>query len=302
MMENVINQYLQYLCGADHVLRDEPLWKWTTFRVGGPAKFMVTVDDKKKLSRLISALNYLEYPYFVLGLGANVLASDGGFDGVIIRLNFKEIYHNDQFVYADAGAKLGVVINYARDHGLSGLEWATGIPATIGGGVYMNCGAFGSCMADVVAMVDIMDEHGAIKTLNANQIEYSYRHSVFMEQPAVIVGAYLRLQPGDPAQIGQKMAEILQSRQHHPKEPSAGSTFKRARDGFYVGREIEKLGLKGFQIGGAKVSEKHAGFIVNCDHATCDDVLKVIYHVQDTVEAATGVVLETEVIFLGKID
>lgn len=298
---DVLENYLQHCCGAANVKRDEPLSRWTTFRVGGPARYFVLVEHKNTLQRLLNALEYLEYPYFILGLGANVLASDRGFDGVVIKLNFKTIEHNDVFLYADAGAKLGAVVNYARDHGLSGLEWATGIPATVGGGVYMNCGAFDHCLGDVTVLVDVID-HGKIKTLTREQLAFGYRHSCFMDEPAVIIGAYFRLEHGDPAEIAARMQDILAKRRRHPHEPSAGSVFKRPKDGFYVGKVVEELGLAGYTVGGAQVSPQHCNFIVNTGGATCDDILRVLYHVQDTVEKATGVLLETEIIFMGQID
>ena len=300
-MDDTLYHYLQHLCGVDNVLRDEPLAKHTTWRVGGNADYLVTVPDKNTLCRVLSALVFLDEPYFVLGLGANVLASDQGFRGVVLTLGFTTITHNDDFLYADAGAKLATVVGYARDHGLSGLEWATGIPATVGGAAYMNCGAFGHSFSDLVVLVDVLDR-GVVKTLTANQLDYGYRHSVFMDVPYVILGVYLRLDKGDPATIGQTMADILARRAHHPKLPSAGSVFKRPRDGFYVGAEIEKLGLKGYRVGDAMVSPEHANFIVNTGHATADDILKVLYHVQDTVAAATGVAIEPEIIFLGEFN
>jgi len=295
---DILENYLQHICGAANVKRDEPLNQWTTFKVGGPARFLVIVEHKHTLRRLLKALQYLEYPYFILGLGANVLASDQGFDGVVIKLAFKNIEHNDVFLYADAGAKLGAVVNYARDHSLSGLEWATGIPATIGGGIYMNCGAFEHCLSDVVVLVDVII-NGEIKTLTRNQLDFGYRHSLFMEQPAVIIGAYFRLEHGKKDEISAQMQKIITKRQRQPHEPSAGSVFKRPKPDFYVGKVIEDLGLAGYTVGGAQISPQHCNFIVNKGGATCDNILKIIYHVQDTVEKQTGVLLETEIIFLG---
>ncbi len=297
----ILANYLEYICGVENVKRNEPLARWTTFRVGGPAKYFVIVDDKSKLLKLLSALTYLEQPYFILGLGANILASDDGFDGVVIKLNFQTIEQNDVFVYADAGAKLGAVVNYARQHGLSGLEWATGIPATVGGGVYMNCGAFGHSLSDVVVMVDMIED-GQVKTLTRDELAFGYRHSRFMEKPAVIIGAYLRLNKDEPAKIATRMQEIVEKRRRHPRQPSAGSVFKRPKDGFYVGQVIEELGLGGYTVGGAMVSPQHCNFIVNTGSATCRDILQVLYHLQDEVEKATGVLLETEIVFLGKVD
>jgi UDP-N-acetylmuramate dehydrogenase len=297
-MEDILYNYLIHICGNDAVERNAMLSKWTTFRIGGPAKYFVTVNSKEMLVKLISALEFLEYPYFIIGMGANILANTIGYDGVVIKLEFGEITHTDDFVYADAGAKLGVVVNYARDNGKTGLEWAVGIPATIGGAIYMNCGAFGKEMKDVVVMVDIL-ENAEIRTITAKEMNFEYRSSIFHRKDAVILGAYLHLQSGSKAEITGKMKEILMKRSGHPKEPSAGSVFKRPYDGFYVGKVIEELGLKGLQIGGARVSEKHCGFIVNDGTATSDDVLAVINKVADTVESATGIRLETEIVILG---
>ncbi len=298
---DILVNYLQHLCGSENVKINEPLAKWTTFRVGGPARYFVMVEDKTKLARLIKAMEYLEYPYFILGMGANILASDLGYDGVVIKFNFKKIEQNDVFVYADAGAKLGTVVNYARDHSLQGLAWATGIPATVGGAIYMNCGAFDHSISELVVMVDVLLQ-GEIKTLTVQELGFGYRHSCFMEKPAVIIGAYFRLEHGDHEKIATEMQTVLTKRQRHPHEPSAGSVFKRPKDGFYVGKVVEELGLVGYRVGGAMVSPQHCNFIVNTGNATCDDILKVLYHVQDTVEKATGVLLETEIIFLGIVE
>ena len=300
-MDDILENYLQYICGAENVKINEPLARWTTFKVGGPARYFVLVESKSILQKLINALAYLEEPYFILGMGANVLASDLGYDGVVIKLNFQTIERNDVFVYADAGVKLGALISYAHKHGLSGLEWATGIPATVGGSVYMNCGAFGQSFSEVVVMVDVLQD-GKVKTLTQNQLEFGYRHSVFMENDAIILGAYLRLIPDEPAKIKTRMQEIIEKRRRHPRQPSAGSVFKRPRDNFYVGQVVEQLGLAGYTVGGAQVSPQHCNFIVNTGNATCQDILQVLYHVQDEVEKATGVLLETEIIFLGKVD
>lgn len=296
----ILTSYLQHICGAENVKINEPLARWTTFRVGGPAHYLVLVQDKTVLVRLIKALEYVECPYFILGLGANVLASDDGYDGVVIKLNFQKIEQNDVFVYADAGVKLGAVVNYARDHQLAGLEWATGIPATVGGGIYMNCGAFDHCLGEMTMMVDVLI-HGKIKTLTQQQIDFAYRHSVFMEQPAVILGAYFRLEHGNRAEIESKMRTVMEKRRRQPHEPSAGSVFKRPKPDFYVGKVVEELGLAGYTVGGAMVSPQHCNFIVNTGNATCHDILEVLYHVQDAVEKQTGVLLETEIVFLGQV-
>ncbi len=298
-MDATLDHYLEHLCGVANVQRDAPLSQYTTWRVGGTADYLVTVPDKNTLCRLISALTFLEQPYFILGLGANVLASDHGYRGVVVRLGFRQITHNDEFLYADAGATLGSVIKYARDHGLTGLEWATGIPASVGGATYMNCGAFGHSFGDAVVMVDVLDQ-GVVKTLTARQLAFGYRHSRFMDTPQIILGVYLRLDRDDPVTITARMNEFLAQRAHHPKQPSAGSVFKRPRDDFNVGATIERLGLKGFRIGDAMVSPEHANFIVNLGHATAHDIDQIIDHVQDAVADATGVLLTPEIIYLGE--
>ena len=298
---DILKKYLIHLCGAENVKIDEPLAKWTTFRVGGPARYLVLVADKTTLVRLVRVLEYIECPYFILGLGANVLASDLGYDGVVIKFTGHKIEQNDVFVYADAGAKLGAVVNYARDHSLTGLEWAAGIPATVGGGIYMNCGAFDNCLGEITVMVDVLI-HGEIKTLTQQQVQFSYRHSIFMEQSAVILGAYFRLEHGDRAAITSTMQVVVEKRRRQPHEPSAGSVFKRPKPDFYVGKVVEELGLAGYTVGGAMVSPRHCNFIVNTGNATSHDILQVLYHVQDVVEKQTGVLLETEIIFLGQVE
>jgi UDP-N-acetylmuramate dehydrogenase len=307
-VRNILLDYLKHIAGDKNVRENLPLSQITTFKIGGPAKFVVDVLSKEILMRLISGLSFLGEKYFILGLGANVLASDDGFNGVIIRIAFKDISHTDDFIYADAGAKLGVVCNFARDNNLAGLEWAVGIPATIGGAAYMNAGAFGGQMSDIIVMADIL-ENGELKTLSANSIKYGYRSSVFQgldktvrvatsRQKIVILGVYLKLQRSQKDIIAQKMKDILQRRKTHPKEPSAGSVFKRPFDGFYVGKVLDELGLKGYQIGGAKVSEKHAGFIVNTGGATCKDVLHLMEDIKTRVKNKTGVLLENEIVLL----
>jgi UDP-N-acetylmuramate dehydrogenase len=294
MMEDLLFDYLTHICGGENVAVNSPLSAKTTFQIGGNAKYFVTVPSKESLLKLLSALNFLEQKYFIIGLGANILADSDGYDGVIVKLGFREVTHNDNFIYADAGAKLGVVANYARDNGLSGLQWCVGIPATIGGACYMNCGAFGKEMKDIVIMVDAIED-GEVVTLTNREIQYGYRKSIFHERPMVIIGAYLKMEKGDKEQIGQEMKDILIKRSGHPKEPSAGSVFLRPYDGFYVGQEIEKLGYKGYRVGGAKVSEKHANFIVNDGGATSDDVLNLIAEIKDRVKEKTGVELRHEI-------
>jgi UDP-N-acetylmuramate dehydrogenase len=298
-MEDILYNYLIHTCGKENVSRDVSLSTKTTFQIGGAAKYFVVAPNKEALLKLQSALNFLGQPYYIIGMGANILASSTGYDGVVIQLGFKDITHTDEFIYADAGAKLGVVGNYAREHGLSGLEWSTGIPATIGGAVYMNCGAFNKEMKDIVIMADVLQKNGEVVTLPNSQMEFGYRDSIFHRVPMIILGAYLRMDKGNKEEIALGMKEVMAKRSNHPKEPSAGSVFKRPQDGFYVGKEIEKLGFKGYQIGGAKVAESHANFIINDGGASSGDVLAVMKEIKEKVKAATGVELQSEIEFLG---
>ena len=310
-MKEVLKSYLEHVCGTENVLENEPLSKHTTFRIGGPARFFVTVPSKECLVRILSALEYIEQKYFILGRGSNVLATDKGFDGVVLKLGFSEIIEQVPIVYADAGATLRSVGVFARERGLSGLEWAAGIPATVGGAVYMNAGAHGGQMSDVVAMVDALVD-GEIRALDTKQCKFGYRKSVFSVrgEGSIILGAYFCLKQSTKDEILAKEVGILAKRTtSQPNQPSAGSVFKKPppRRGtpfieggissgpFYVGKAIEELGLKGFSVGGAAVSEKHAGFIINKGGATARDVLKLIRIIRKKVFEKYGVRLQTEV-------
>jgi UDP-N-acetylmuramate dehydrogenase len=295
--EQVLKGYLEYICGKENVDENVMLSTKTTFRIGGPARFFVTVQTKEQLMRLVSTLKYIEQRWFIIGAGANVLASDNGYDGVVIKLGFTEIVDNGCFVYADAGASLKKLCNFAREHTLAGLEFASGIPGTVGGAVYMNAGAHGAQTSDVVAMVDVLID-GEVRALDINTLNFKYRHSVFHNKPDwIILGAYFFLRKcSTPAEISAKQQKFLALRsQSQPNQPSAGSVFKRPSDDFAVGKAIDELGLKGTQIGGACISEKHAGFIVNTGGATCDDVLKLIKLVRRKIKQAHGLYLQTEI-------
>jgi UDP-N-acetylmuramate dehydrogenase len=299
-MKDILYDYLSNLCGKDSVAVNVMLWQKTTFKIGGAAKYFINVKSKEILPRLISALNFVQEPYFIIGMGANVLADSAGYDGAVIKLNFNEITHTDNFIYADAGAKLGVVCNYARDNNLSGLEWAAGIPASIGGAVYMNCGAFGREMKDVIVMIDVL-ESGEIKTLTNTDLQFAYRTNILHKRKnAVVLGAYLRMTKSDKEIIAGEMKAIIAKRMSHPKEPSAGSVFLRPYDGFYVGKVIEELGFKGHKIGGAMVSQSHGNFIINTGGATSEDVLALIDEIQTKVKKETGVELHHEIVLLKK--
>jgi len=291
-MEQILKSYLEYICGKENVAENVALSTKTTIKIGGPARWFVTVPTKEALMRLISTLKYIEQPWFIIGAGANILASDKGYNGVVIKLGFKDIIDNGCFVYADAGASLKMVCNFARENSLSGLEFASGIPGTVGGAVFMNAGAFGGQVSDVVAMVDALID-GEVRTVDTRQLNFKYRSSVFQKKDWIILGAYFFLKTCiDKAEITSKENAFLTQRiKTQPALPSAGSVFKRPA----IGKIIDELGLKGTQIGGARISDLHAGFIVNTGGATCGDVMKLIRLVRKKVKNERGISLQTEI-------
>ena len=279
-------------------LRGEPCAKHTSFRVGGPAKRMAFPKTAEELTVLDGLLRELGVRRVVLGNGTNVLCPDEGLDAVmIVTGEMKEVrLENGTELVADAGVSLARLAAEALRAGLTGLEFAHGIPGSVGGGVVMNAGAYESSLSDVLAEVTALFPDG-VRTLPAGELRLSYRHSLFTEQPeATVLGARFRLGPGESASIRARMDELAERRKaSQPLElPGAGSTFKRP-EGHFAGRLIEDCGLKGTRVGGAEVSTKHAGFLVNTGGATCADVLALIETVQKTVFEQTGVKLEPEV-------
>jgi UDP-N-acetylmuramate dehydrogenase len=273
--------------------------------VGGSADVFVTPNSEECLIALVNAAREREIPFVVVGKGSNLLVRDGGYRGVIFCLSDMSgdlggISVNDDHIIAGAGAKLKQVCRAAKDHSLTGMEFAYGIPGTVGGAVYMNAGAFGREMKDVVCSCRYLDMDGKVKQAGGAELEFGYRHSRFTKTQSVILSADFCLRAGEKFRIDTRMNEILNERKaKQPLDyPSSGSTFKRpATD--YASRLIDRCGLKGFAVGGAAVSEKHAGFVVNKDGATCADVLAVIDAVKETVAEQTGIVLECEVEIIG---
>ncbi len=230
-----------------------------------------------------------------------MLASDAGFRGVIVKITYGSIHTDGNTVYADAGVPLKAVAAEAAKAGLCGLEFAAGIPGSLGGGIVMNAGAYDGELGDYITTVRVLDKDGELCTLSNAQMEFSYRHSIMQQNSGVVLGASFALTPGDCDAITAKMdAFAVRRREKQPLEyPSAGSTFKRPKDG-YAGALIEQCGLKGYALGGACVSPKHAGFIINAGCATSADIYRLIRHVQDVVLRETGVILEPEIKFLGE--
>lgn len=274
----------------------------TTFRIGGPAE-VYAAPSIRDAGKLISYCREREIPYTILGNGSNVLVSDGGIAGVVISFGkaASGITIADEVIVAEAGALLSQVAHAALEAGLAGLEFAAGIPGTIGGAMMMNAGAYGGEMKDVVQSVEVMLADGDVQTWMAEDLELSYRHSRMMDEDAIVLSATLVLQKGDKMKIQSKMEDFRQRRiAKQPLEyPSAGSTFKRP-EGHFAGKLIMDAGLAGYQVGGAAVSAKHCGFIINEKDATASDVRTLMQEVSDIVEEKFGVKLEPEVRFVGE--
>ena len=289
--------------GSDNVYRNEPMRKHTTFRIGGPADFYLCPHSAKEIQKTVAICREEELPYFILGNGSNLLVSDQGYRGVVIQLwkNVSDILVEGCRIRAKAGASLAKIAGEALEEGLTGMEFAAGIPGTLGGAVVMNAGAYGGEMKDILQEALVMDEQGEIFTLKKEEPHLGYRTSIIKEKGYIVLAAALELQPGDRKEIKEKMDELKQRRvEKQPLDmPSAGSTFKRP-EGYFAGKLIMDAGLRGFSVGGAQISEKHCGFVVNTGKATANDVLTLIREVQKRVRDKFGVELETEVKFLGE--
>ncbi|HIV47910.1 MAG TPA: UDP-N-acetylmuramate dehydrogenase [Candidatus Acutalibacter stercorigallinarum] len=284
---------------------DEPMARHTTFQIGGPADRFLTVENAAQLQGLLSCLRQAGIPYLVLGKGSNLLVSDKGIRGAVLHLggDFKkvEVLPDGRTLRAGAGAPLASVCALARERSLTGLEFAWGIPGSAGGGAYMDAGAYGGEMRDVVSRVLHLGPDGTPGEARGEELCFGYRKSRYTGGEDIITAVEFTLQPGDPAAIAGKMEELMGRRKDkQPYDmPSAGSVFKRPQNGFAAAL-IEQCGLKGRRVGGAQVSEKHAGFIVNTGGATCQDVLELISIIQKTVEEQTGTRLECEVRVTGE--
>ncbi len=298
---------LKQAVGGQDVLCQEQMKEHTTFRVGGPAQYYVSVTKKEQLQKGILCCREYQVPYVVLGNGSNVLVSDAGISGVVFQMSaqFSALSYEEKqeqiYVTAEAGALLGRIGQAVYQEGLTGFEWAAGIPGTIGGAVYMNAGAYGGEMKDIVTSVTILDKDLTYKTLTVQELALGYRQSVLMKEEAYVVSVTFALQKGDKAAIKARMEELMHKRlEKQPLNyPSAGSTFKRP-EGYFAGKLIEDAGLRGFRVGGAQVSEKHCGFVINEKNATAKDIYDLTNEVRDIVEDKFGVTLEREIRLLGE--
>ena len=302
-MKEEIKQKFCREFGTERVLLEEPMKRHTTFRIGGPAEVFVMPENLEEVGRILEICKEENLPYFILGNGSNLLVSDKGYRGVVIQLdrNFGEVRVEGTEIFASAGALLSTIAVAARRASLTGFEFAGGIPGTLGGAVVMNAGAYGGEMKDVLKKVTVMDQTGKVFEIPAKELEMGYRTSVIKTAGYIVLDAVISLKEGDIEEIKaltRKLSEQRTSKQ--PLEyPSAGSTFKRP-EGYFAGKLIMDSGLRGYRVGGAQVSEKHCGFVINAGDATAEDVRSLMQHVTETVYEKFGVTLEPEVKFLGE--
>ncbi len=301
-MERLIEELREKL-GEEGLRLQEPMKEHTTFRTGGPADLFLMPGNIEELQDAIAILRKHEIPFLIVGNGSNLLVRDKGIRGAVIQIYHRmaEVQVQGEYMNVQGGALLSVAAAKAADAELTGLEFASGIPGTIGGAVVMNAGAYGGEMKDVLVSVDVLTRELELQTVSVKDLKLGYRRSVVPEAGYIVLGARLRLQKGDGAAIRGRMAELAEQRRaKQPLQyPSAGSTFKRP-DGYFAGKLVQDAGLKGKTIGGAQVSEKHSGFLINTGSATAQDILDLIAFCQKVVFEKFGVKLETEVKIVGE--
>ena len=301
MISQTVVEALENFLPEENIRINEPMSKHTTFRIGGEADCYLQIENVEQLKKIQRYLQQLEIPYIVLGNGSNVLVGDQGYRGVVIEIADKmsDVKVMGNLLVASAGASMSKIARIAYENCLTGFEFAAGIPGTIGGGVVMNAGAYGGELKQVVTKVIVIDKEGNQLELNNDTMEFGYRTSAIKKHPFTVAEVHIQLKKGVQEEIKAYMDDLAaRRREKQPLEyPSAGSTFKRP-EGYFAGELIMKAGLRGYQIGGAQVSEKHCGFVINKGEATAQDVKELIAHVQDSVKEHFGVDLEPEVIMI----
>ncbi len=302
MEDKVYRQFCGQV-GEDKVRRDEPMRNHTTFRIGGPADYFICPDTAGQLQMVLEICRETGTPWFILGNGSNLLVSDRGYRGAVIQIykNFQQIEAEGERLRAQAGALLSGIASRAQAEGLTGMEFASGIPGTLGGAVVMNAGAYGGEIKDILAEAVVLDRKGQLLRMKAEELELGYRTSRAKRENLIVLEALLQLQLGERGAIRARMEELkVQRCGKQPLEyPSAGSTFKRP-EGYFAGKLIMDAGLRGFSVGGAQVSEKHCGFVINRGGASAADVKTLIEKVQEKVWEQFRVKLEPEIRFLGE--
>ena len=286
----------------ENVIINAEMKDYVHFRVGGPADILLLPENKEQVIKSIQICKENNIPYFVLGNGSNLLVKDGGVKGVVIKLKeVKNIKVYDETIEAECGAMLKDVSSVAVENSLTGFEFACGIPGTIGGAVFMNAGAYDGEISDIIDSAEVIDNEGEIRTLSKEELDLGYRSSVIMKKNYIVLSAKFKLIKGEVIKIKERVEDLTYKRESkQPLEyPSAGSTFKRPT-GYYAGKLIQDAGLKGYAIGGAAVSEKHSGFVINKNNATAKDILDLIKHIQDEVKKQFGVDLHPEVRIIGE--
>ena len=301
MSDEIVTRLIN-ITGKDNVRINEPMKNHTTFKIGGPAQYYVTPESVTQIQEVVSLCRNMNIPLHVIGNGSNILVGDDGVDGVVLALfnTFSDYEIKDNVITAQAGMSLIKLAVIALREGLTGLEFASGIPGSVGGAVYMNAGAYDGQMKDVVTSVTVLDEAGNIRILGRDELDMGYRTSAVAKNNMIVLQVVIELKSGDKEQIKDRMNQLSELRkQKQPLEyPSAGSTFKRP-EGFFAGKLIADAGLKGYSIGGAAVSEKHAGFVVNMGGATAKDVVELTDYIKKRIIEQFGVTLELEIKKIG---
>ena len=302
-MKQEFYEKLSKIVRKEQILEEEPMKKHTTFRIGGPAEYLILPQTTEEIADVIKLCRQEEIPWYIVGNGSNLLVADEGVRGVVIQLlrNFNQIQAEGCQIRMQAGAQNAAVAKRALDASLTGFEFAAGIPGTIGGAVVMNAGAYGGEMEDILKEVTVLDPNGMIRTIRAEELELGYRTSIIARKGYVVLEAVIVLKTGDPKEIKAAMDELKEKRvTKQPLEyPSAGSTFKRP-EGYFAGKLIMDAGLRGFSVGGAQISEKHCGFVINKGNATAKDVTELMDETKKIVMEKFGVALEPEVKRLGQ--
>jgi UDP-N-acetylmuramate dehydrogenase len=294
---------LSKLMDSTRLLLNEPMKNHTSFRIGGPVDLLVIPENLEELKDVLKVCSEDGIRPEIIGNGSNLLVLDGGIRGMVVKIsnNFNSIQVDEEYIYAHAGCLLSTIAKKAMDNSLTGIEFAGGIPGTLGGAVFMNAGAYGGEMADVVYMVDCLDYDGNTLKLTNSDMKFGYRYSLIQDGDLIITSVCLKLKKGDFDEIKHRMDELAMKRKEKQPLflPSAGSTFKRP-DGFFAGKLIEDAGMKGYRVGNAQVSEIHAGFIVNMGNSTAKDVLALIKKVQEAVKSKFDVQLVPEIKIIGE--